>query len=261
MISERVAGVADEKKQWRFRYVWRRPEGYPFSEDEIDEHYEGSDDHQCNTSDWDSFVLMPAFEHIGFKYENWPEALAQLLDWLLDEMRDRQAIMAVFDTPTIARKLKMPIPDLLAARDALIRLHVVWFNPDGYYIPYGEDENEDAWTQRAEIGVNYRFQKWENDPAIRQQVWDEEQSKYRAVRTRPQEAHKHLQRNTIPNDLRWQIYARDKFTCRYCGASGVPLALDHLIPVLRGGTNEPGNLVTSCQSCNSRKGAQWPEER
>lgn len=257
--------MADEEKQWKFRFVWRRPEGYPFSEEEIDEHYEeyydGMTDYHANSSEWGSYIFMPASEHIGFNYENWPEPVGQLLDWLLDEMRDRQALMAVFDAPVIARKLKMPIPDLLAARDTLLRLRVVWFNPDGYFIPYGEDENEEAWTSRAEIGINYRFQKWQNDPAVRQQVWREEQNKYRAVKTRPQEAHKHLQRGAIPNDLRWQIYARDKFTCRYCGESGVPLALDHLIPVLRGGTNEQDNLVTSCQSCNSRKGAQWPEER
>lgn len=36
--------------------------------------------------------------------------------------------------------------------------------------------------------------------------------------------------------------------------------VDHLIPLSRGGTNWPSNLVCACHSCNSQKGAKTPDE-
>jgi hypothetical protein len=56
---------------------------------------------------------------------------------------------------------------------------------------------------------------------------------------------------------RLAIYHRDGFTCAYCGRSadehGVPLTLDHIKACELGGTNEPSNLITCCQHCNSSK--------
>lgn len=59
----------------------------------------------------------------------------------------------------------------------------------------------------------------------------------------------------IPTALRWAIWERDNFTCAYCGARRF-LAVDHIIPETRGGGQSPGNLITTCKSCNSRKGAK-----
>lgn len=56
------------------------------------------------------------------------------------------------------------------------------------------------------------------------------------------------------------ILARDGHTCRYCGATGVRLAVDHLVPFSRGGSSDPSNLVAACKSCNSRKKDRTPEE-
>lgn len=63
---------------------------------------------------------------------------------------------------------------------------------------------------------------------------------------------------------RWAIYWRDrdpytgKLRCVWCLRSGpgVRLTLDHLDPWVRGGSNSPTNLVTSCVPCNSRRGAE-----
>jgi|GEM_PF-3204281 len=54
-------------------------------------------------------------------------------------------------------------------------------------------------------------------------------------------------------DLREAVFTRDGYTCQYCGASGVPLHCDHIIPLNRGGSNDPTNLTTACESCNMRK--------
>lgn len=55
---------------------------------------------------------------------------------------------------------------------------------------------------------------------------------------------------------RFQIFERDHFTCRYCGSQApqVPLRVDHILAISRGGTDNDSNLVTACQDCNSGKG-------
>lgn len=54
---------------------------------------------------------------------------------------------------------------------------------------------------------------------------------------------------------RWAIYARDRFTCVYCGATS-DLSLDHVLPEVLGGTHAYENLVTSCMPCNRARGAR-----
>jgi hypothetical protein len=65
----------------------------------------------------------------------------------------------------------------------------------------------------------------------------------------------------VPQRLRFQILRRDRYTCRYCGASApnVVLVVDHVIPRSRGGTNAAANLVTACEGCNLGKGNDLPE--
>ena len=41
--------------------------------------------------------------------------------------------------------------------------------------------------------------------------------------------------------------------CRYCG--GVATTIDHVVPLVRGGSNHEGNLAPACRTCNSSKGA------
>lgn len=59
----------------------------------------------------------------------------------------------------------------------------------------------------------------------------------------------------IPNNLRWEIWQRDNFTCQYCGAKS-DLTLDHIHPESKGGTIDKNNLTTACRRCNSKKGAR-----
>lgn len=50
--------------------------------------------------------------------------------------------------------------------------------------------------------------------------------------------------------------------CVYCGTVlGLENAtLDHVIPLCRGGSSLPGNLVSACRGCNQLKGALLPIE-
>jgi hypothetical protein len=56
---------------------------------------------------------------------------------------------------------------------------------------------------------------------------------------------------------RWQVIARDGFTCVYCGRKPpeVTLHVDHRVSVKDGGTDDLENLVTACETCNGGKGA------
>jgi Restriction endonuclease len=59
---------------------------------------------------------------------------------------------------------------------------------------------------------------------------------------------------------RRSIFARDNFTCQYCGVVGKDLTIDHVIPKRYGGGMEWENLVTCCRKCNTRKGDKAPEK-
>lgn len=44
--------------------------------------------------------------------------------------------------------------------------------------------------------------------------------------------------------------------CAYCRGGGVPLEVDHLTPLSRGGRHEAANVVPACRSCNATKGSR-----
>ena len=53
--------------------------------------------------------------------------------------------------------------------------------------------------------------------------------------------------------IRKRIFARDDYTCQYCGVRGTKLECDHKHPVARGGSHDDENLVTACRTCNHSK--------
>ena len=63
----------------------------------------------------------------------------------------------------------------------------------------------------------------------------------------------------INNQIRYEVYSRDRFTCVRCGAKGqraggkAILHVDHIIPVKLGGSNFMDNLQTLCNKCNLKK--------
>ena len=70
------------------------------------------------------------------------------------------------------------------------------------------------------------------------------------------------ERKPLGKRLRFEIFKRDGFKCRYCGATPDQrvLQVDHVVPVAGGGSNDEINLVTSCQPCNSGKSARPIEQ-
>ncbi len=75
----------------------------------------------------------------------------------------------------------------------------------------------------------------------------------------------------VPRKFRRQVtntflFARDNYTCQYCGRHQSmlkpreSLTRDHLIPISRGGLNEWTNVVAACSPCNTRKANHFPNE-
>lgn len=55
--------------------------------------------------------------------------------------------------------------------------------------------------------------------------------------------------------VRFEVFKRDDYTCRYCGRKSpdVVLEVDHVVPQCEGGTDDPINLVAACWDCNRGK--------
>lgn len=67
-----------------------------------------------------------------------------------------------------------------------------------------------------------------------------------------------MARKALSKRVRFEVFKRDDFQCRYCGARApeVLLHVDHVLPVVEGGTNSLDNLVAACDQCNLGKGAK-----
>lgn len=52
---------------------------------------------------------------------------------------------------------------------------------------------------------------------------------------------------------RRSIFARDNYTCQYCGHRGSDLTVDHVVPRRFGGPTAWDNLVCCCKRCNTKK--------
>ncbi len=62
--------------------------------------------------------------------------------------------------------------------------------------------------------------------------------------------------------LKQELMKRQDNTCGYCGYRRIArtLDIDHMIPAVRGGSNDESNLQVICRPCNQRKGLQTDQE-
>lgn len=51
------------------------------------------------------------------------------------------------------------------------------------------------------------------------------------------------------NKLRFYIFKRDSNRCQRCGSKR-DLECHHIIPIWKGGTHHPNNLITLCHKCH-----------
>lgn len=55
------------------------------------------------------------------------------------------------------------------------------------------------------------------------------------------------------------VFARDGWSCQYCGRAG-SLTVDHVVPRSKGGDTSWENVVACCAGCNRRKGDKLPDQ-
>lgn len=66
-------------------------------------------------------------------------------------------------------------------------------------------------------------------------------------------------------ELRQSAWWKQKLArgrCYYCNAAVPPseLTMDHVVPLIRGGTSVKSNIVTACKACNNNKKHLLPIE-
>lgn len=178
----------------------------------------------------------------------------QALARCLDQIRSCDALYAYIDSPDCygtlceigyAHALGMPIYIVFCPR-----------------LKNSSDE-DDCWH---EPGHGYIF----NGRKSRNDFWFVAEMATKCAWGPPYELLEHIAFNT-KNDIfaqvkksrakirpkdRVAILVRDKYTCQMCGVSrsdGAVLEIDHIHPVSKGGTNDPGNLQVLCRECNAGK--------
>lgn len=62
-------------------------------------------------------------------------------------------------------------------------------------------------------------------------------------------------RKVLSSAIRKAVYENDEYRCRICDG-WTDLTIDHVIPVVHGGTDDLSNLQTLCRKCNGKKGAK-----
>ena len=77
------------------------------------------------------------------------------------------------------------------------------------------------------------------------------------VKSKDGELYKALVRKSqrqIDTQISHNVFRRDGFQCRYCGAEHLPLTVDHLVRWENGGPSVEANLVAVCRPCNKVRG-------
>ncbi len=61
----------------------------------------------------------------------------------------------------------------------------------------------------------------------------------------------------------WWVRQINQGICHYCQTKVSPaeLTMDHVVPLARGGSSTPGNIVPSCSKCNQEKKLHTPADR
>ena len=83
------------------------------------------------------------------------------------------------------------------------------------------------------------------------------------LRTRSDERRiRPTKRVSWPKGLKRELMRRQDNTCVYCGhrRTARTLDIDHILPAVRGGSNDVSNLQVICRPCNQRKGMQTDKE-
>lgn len=164
--------------------------------------------------------------------------------------RDAQGVsFCAFDLATWARALGVRRQNLWRTREALVTLGILRYETCEVGAEWSArlvwSLNATDWTPLTE---QYRRARYHRAGAGRKRIV-----------TNLHTARAGRLSGTLWKRLRAAVFARDHYTCRYCGVQVENPHCDHVIPVARGGSNHLDNLVTACPACNLSKHAMTLE--
>lgn len=73
-----------------------------------------------------------------------------------------------------------------------------------------------------------------------------------ALKTMESDEQAYQRREGIPSEVKREVWRRDEGKCTKCG-SRENLEYDHIIPVVKGGSNTVRNIELLCETCNRAK--------
>lgn len=105
--------------------------------------------------------------------------------------------------------------------------------------------------------VNARHRKWQEEHReSRRQYIQANPVKLRSWDHRRKARKKAALGKWTSSDIQ-VLHAKQRGICEYCQREyGASFEVDHVIPLSKGGTNWPSNIVIACKTCNRSKGAK-----
>lgn len=124
-----------------------------------------------------------------------------------------------------------------------------------YHAAYYAKNIETELVKRAEYREAHREEARARDRAY----YESNRDKFRVLNNQRRMRERASGSHSV-SDIRNQV-KRQRGRCYWCGKStGDDYHVDHVIPIARGGSNGPDNLVIACPPCNQSKGAKLPHE-
>jgi 5-methylcytosine-specific restriction endonuclease McrA len=124
-------------------------------------------------------------------------------------------------------------------------------------VPDGPICNPRPWTEEQKAAA---IADCKRKVAKQLEDWKQEKKKRAYVNSVASNGHRRMaKRRNRPGMDRVTVHAiKSKQAmfdgcCAYCGCKPERLAMDHFLPLSRGGFHTPSNLIPACKSCNSSK--------
>jgi hypothetical protein len=145
--------------------------------------------------------------------------------------------------------MKLELPCLISTIDSLVEPLIIKNPPLVFFrnrIFMSERAPKSA-TEREEIVLRTKKAVYDEDAEI-----DSIRTAVVNMEAAIEFARSGLRRESIPEDVKIVVWARDRGACVRCG-SNQNLHFDHIIPVVKGGASSELNIQLLCQTCNLKK--------
>lgn len=124
-------------------------------------------------------------------------------------------------------------------------------NGKGYVCIYCNRKRANKWNRIHPAQAQKRLDKWKSLNPERAKAHGRKGSQKRRAHKR------HVGGTYILADIEKQ-YDYQHGLCYWCSSPLKDYQIDHVIPISRGGSNSPDNLVCACTKCNKRKFNKLP---